>query len=595
MDNLELFLNSHSKYTATCSFIRLFENELHILTDAQFNQLIIRLSKGKSTSILSIAYQYCGYYVRDVYKENFKPEKILEKISNFRLLTTKQMDTLINAATAIGLQNYSWINIQETKGYKLTEKQMKILLANGYKQNLGTLQEHGSILTLDVMCMSLNLHQHLITFETLITKNNSKITNSHIKLILLHNYSYFDIILKKIIELGFIPDNETVDIIISAKNMSAANLIKIFQIIINDTLVLNDNNFSTALAINLLPSTIDTFFMFNWKPTNNSLKKIIAFSANTKVFVTIQNILACIDKNVNHISFEDIDLKNIGEILSYHGVYSTVTAEINYNVLINILNAKCDTALDWYQLITRIMNKSEYMKYLDALYSQNKNPTKSTLHFACTHNIVDLFDFCVDKGADIDDDCLYNASKHADCVIMIKLIDMKILPDENTLINAIHRNNSSGARKLLENGAPVTHTVWEAIIGTKFIPKFILDVSNHIEQNENLILELCGKYNHYPVELLGKFQYKKELVELHKMCLTDTMSNIQNYKNTHNLEFDKQCYDKMLKLYDSERQSIVIEGISSGKYKIDFDSIIALESTYDRSYIYGLLKQYIQK
>lgn len=595
MDDFELFLNSNSKYTATCSFIRLFDSELNTLTDAQFNQLIVKLSKGKSTGILNCAYQYCGYYVRNVYQENYKPANILEKISNLRLLTQKQMDALINSAVAIGLQNYSWINTQETKGYKLTEKQMKILLANGYKQNLGTLQEHGSILTLDVMCMSLNLHQHLITFETLINKNNSKITNSHIKLILLHNYSNFDIIIKKIIELGFVPDNETVDIIISAQNMSVANLIKIFQIIINDNLVLNDDNFFTALSISLLPSTIDTFFMFNWKPTNKSLKKIIAFSTGTKIFVTIQNILACINKNVKFAPFEDIDLQNIGEMLSYHGVYSVTNAEINYNVLIDILNTKCDTAIDWYQLITRVLNKGKYAEYLNALYSQDKKPTVLTLHFACTHNIIDLFDFCVDKGVDIDDTCLYYSAKHIDCIILEKLIDMKILPDENTMIYAIHMNNGIGAKKLLENGASITPNVWESLIGTKFIPRFALDVSDHIEQNENLILELCSKYNHYPPDFLGKFQYKKELVELRKMCLTDTMTNIQNYKNTHGLEFDKQCYDKMLKLYDSDRQLVIKDGIGSGKYKIDFNSIIALEGAYERSFIYGLFRRHIKR
>jgi hypothetical protein len=602
MTVLEDFLNCKSLiYTKTSKLQELLLVIKYAeLTNNEFNKFITALTSGKSNSVLKII---------GLYGEN-DSGKILLDIAKNREINPKQLDKLINCVIAIKDTNFEWVDYLISTGTKFTNKQLQILLAGGYNKDIKSLIATGCkaddlMNNIDCILATKNLDKNLDILEEIVKKNKIIISNNNFETMLSCHTENAIQITTKFIELGFVPNNESIVIFLKSKFMMH-NILILDMLVNNDKyqnqlmfehLELMSNFVADSSFIVIICKFMSLGFVFNISYLDRLLNFSL-FSSHT-LCKCIYSILK--DPHHTRIDINDDFLIHLGQIIDKSYYYYSVSEDDikdRYATIIYILHTNYKPhKIDYYDLTMRVIDtpiiKMAYSKLLKEFVKYNFFPTQRNLETAYRTANVELVNFCHNYGIMPNYECLYCLCKgpvdQHKTLLYEQLFNMKILPDEKVLIIAIE--NSSDAIYLIENGAPLTPKVLNALFGTGLIKSDAftkVDLEKYGMVYDEYVYELCHKYTIYNDTIINKISIDKNILTFRLMCLYDDMQHILAFKNANNMEFDKYCYDNLLVNENSDCFEYVKQCISDEdtNYVVNMASLLRINDTYRAMKVY---------
>lgn len=599
IETITKYMQYTRKYDQDCYLVQTINATIFSdIPDNLFDKFIARITVGGSNSHLRRSLYYKAYNEPDNLNS---PGQLLEKIVKGKLPNAKQLDKLINCAVLLPIKQYEWVDYIISKGVHLTEKQLKILLANGYQRDLKLLINDNAVLPIDIILTTTKLENNLDLLEDIIVKNKIKLTNEHYKMILESNIVGISKITEKIINLGFVPDSETINLFLdcfavySKPDMNFDTLEKL----VNKKNPLLDIHLKTSLKLNKSSSQLDILlFLFEklkFNPTTETICTLIessscySFQYNLTIYTYLTKI---IEKG---IKITDQILEKIYTMLGNLVSYYPAQFESASKILFTILKSGYVPKINLYKLTINNCNAVGYKELLEEFVKYKFYPNNETIIFACTSNNEVLFDFCMKHKILPNMDCLYAvcAIYTTHTKILEKLYNMKLIPDEKSLIIALE-NKTGCVENLLENGAPLTDYVLDIFLGT-YNTNIALLEKYGVAFND-AIYKVCHKYSYYPDKLINSLQIDKFQITLINMCLNHAMDDVIIYKEEHKLEFDKFCYDNLFKAgYDNSyvrKREFCELAIKNGLYKVDIVTIFRISNIYAK---YKLYEEYISK
>lgn len=499
------------------------------LSEDTFDKFITKLITGQGRSVLANT----RYYTTS------NPDEILLKLVKKRVPTSKQFDKLLVCASKISTGSFEWVNHIIDKGlFTPTTKQTKQLIVAGYSKGLEKSIETDDCPSIEIVLGSKNIYNNLSTIEKIVKFKKLTLTNDNLKTII--DVIRKDIVIDKVsniltlfIDLGFIPDNKTLQIV--------------FEILDSKGLL-----YTEWLTILLsVPMQI------------NGLCDIVKIICSRISIYSSTRYCTCIYKLI--------------DMLLEHGYTPTV------DIYTYILH--CIHHTQYIAFLTKMVS------------TYGIKPDITTLIFACDQTNDILFNFCLNQKIFPDMECLYSLCngmspetnvQQTFNKMLEQIINTKILPDQKSVEIAVLAKKHKCVEFLLNNGACLNMELIELMIGTGYAINFnIPDLESYSIPYDEKIYKICHKYNTYPPNLIKLIKIDINIIRLREMCKTNKLEEITVFMDKNKLQLDNFCYDNLLSCSSvKDKRQFVLNAIENKLYYPDKSSIMRIETVYDRTQLF---------
>ena len=227
-------------------------------------------------------------------------------------------------------------------------------------------------------------------------------------------------------------------------------------------------------------------------------------------------------------------------IHKYNIIYSKIHIQ---NILKHNINP--NIACQYNQIVSQRRFNLKF-EIIYKFLAQNNVDQMAIFEYACLYCDIYCFDMLYEKIKKITQQCLLNACKYSNGVIIKKLIDHKLIPTIECY-HAIERKSESIIRILLEYGLQLND---EILIDTISRGIYLDNLENYGYDHNINLLKICHRTKNYQyLKLLTKDScsniYEKILHNKDVKLIIDLTSNISPCEIIYELAFEK-CNDELV-------------------------------------------------
>lgn len=471
-------------------------------TKSHFDKFITQITYKKSLSYLPrpISKEITVRNHNNIVKKSnpiyIKKQQVLTIMFSKFLPDKKQMKRMISCYETCYYKDFEWVSIIIKKGYKFTEHELNYLLSVSCPLSMILSEMKKDNNTLKYLIYNGTTPKDIYTY---IETNNIQLDNKDVEVLLKLNLNYNKLYKTR--------NNKTYT------NLEWWSMI---QYIIN--------KINTQVSFEDIKILIKNYI----NDTNNDNKKLIEIKEDV-----IKNIFD--NNNIN----EDILL-----LVCTYGSFTLIKQVFKKGIEKGI---KISTKYLDLCISSEIIDKLKIINYLTEF---GLILTDSHLELCCKLNEMDsIILLCNKYSLGFSQKCLEYACYHRNKDLIIKILNNKLIPNEDCLIALFLQecNKETNAiitqlmHILLEFDGHITIKVIEyaAMSG------IFLECFKNSKVSSEEIYNIYHNYNMISLIKYGDLKINEHLFGLRKICLSSSLDIINRYIKTYNLKLDIYCLENM--------------------------------------------------
>lgn len=233
-------------------------------------------------------------------------------------------------------------------------------------------------------------------------------------------------------------------------------------------------------------------------------------------------------------------------------------------------------------------NRSEIIKLM--LYDAKLKPNIKCVLCAIYCKDEELFKYCIER-VNLDDETTITAFHYGTHLMISYLLDTKTIPNTECILATIQNFYGDDLygilKKIIEHGGELNRTIIKNLVVNGKITKNIYKLGI----SHDVLFDICHYYCEPDIykQCVDTILPQQELYfNLHDQ----NGQQLTEYKEKHNLEFDKYCYDNMLLHPENTFLSPILKtAIDEGKYIPTVEAVLRKANVSERFellYKYGL-------